>query len=133
LGSGASWGERPVEPVFISLKLFSKYPLTQAALVLLWFQSVRTNTHNQPINKMTSLLAKSYVGTSSPEVAHYSTQDQLQDHYELRDYDRRISRRANQKFVQLEEWTVEREAALDLEFQKTSNVRYDRFGNLVCE
>ena len=86
---------------------------------------------------MTSLLAKSYVGTSSPEVAHYSTQDQLQDHYELRDYGRRISRRANQKFVQLEEWTAEREAALDLEWrqaeQNASNARYDRFGNLVCE
>jgi len=83
---------------------------------------------------MTSLLAKPHVGTSSPEVAHYSTQDQLQDHYELRDYGRRISRRANQKFVQLEEWTAEREAALDREFQKkVSTVRYDRFGKLVSE
>jgi hypothetical protein len=86
---------------------------------------------------MTSLLAKPYVGTSSPEVAHYSTQDQLQDHYELRDYGRRISRRANQKFVQLEEWTAEREAALDREMQESrnnpNNARYDRFGNLVCE
>ena len=82
---------------------------------------------------MTSLLAKPHVGTSSPEVAHYSTQDQLQDHYEMLDYGRRISRRANLKFIQLEEWTPEREAALDLEFQKTSNVRYDRFGKLVCE
>jgi len=86
---------------------------------------------------MTSLLAKPHIGTSSPEVAHYSTQDQLQDHYELRDYGRRISRRANQKFVQLEEWTVEREVAWDLEMQErsknSSNVRYDRFGKLVCE
>jgi hypothetical protein len=95
--------------------------------------SKNKQTHNQPINKMTSLLAKPYVGTSSPEVAHYSTQDQLQDHYELRDYGRRISRRANQKFVQLEEWTVERELALNLWMQETSNVRYDRFGKLVCE
>jgi len=31
---------------------------------------------------MTSLLAKSYVGTSSPEIAHYETQDALID----RDY-----------------------------------------------
>ena len=86
---------------------------------------------------MTSLLAKPHVGTSSPEVAHYSTQDQLQDHYELRDYGRRISRRATQKFVQLEEWTVEREVAWDLEMQErsknSSNVRYDRFGKLVIE
>ena len=82
---------------------------------------------------MISLLAKPYVGTSSPEVAHYSTQDQLQDHYELLDYGRRISRRANQNFVQLDEWTPEREAALDLEWQTASTVRYDRFGKLVCE
>ena len=81
---------------------------------------------------MTSLVAKSYVGTASPEVAHYSTQDQLQDHYELRDYGRRINRRANPKFVPIE-WTAERETALHLEMQKTSNVRYDRFGKLVCE
>ena len=82
---------------------------------------------------MISLLAKPHVGTSSPEVAHYSTQDQLQDHYDMLDYGRRINRRANQKFVQLEEWTAERETALHLEMQKTSNVRYDRFGKLVCE
>jgi hypothetical protein len=86
---------------------------------------------------MTSLLAKPYVGTSSPEVAHYSTQDQLQDHYELRDYGRRISRRANQNFVKLEEWTAEREAALDREMQESrnnpNNARYDRFGKLVIE
>jgi len=82
---------------------------------------------------MISLLAKPHVGTSSPEVAHYSTQDQLQDHYELLDYGRRISRRANQNFVQLDEWTPEREAALDLELRKVSTVRYDRFGKLVCE
>ena len=90
---------------------------------------------------MTSLLAKSYVGTASPEVAHYSTQDQLQDHYELSDYGRRISRRANQKFVQLEEWTVERQIAwqiaLDREMQESrnnpNNARYDRFGKLVIE
>jgi len=82
---------------------------------------------------MTSLLAKPHVGTSSPEVAHYSTQDQLQDHYDMLDYGRRISRRSNQKLVQLEEWTVERELALNLWMQETSNVRYDRFGKLVCE
>jgi len=86
---------------------------------------------------MTSLLAKPHIGTSSPEVAHYSTQDQLQDHYDMLDYGRRISRRATQKFVQLEEWTVEREVAWDLEMQErrknSSNVRYDRFGKLVCE
>ena len=82
---------------------------------------------------MTSLVAKSHVGTASPEVAHNITQDQLQDHYELRDYGRRINRRANLKFAQLEEWTVEREIALDLELRKVSNVRYDRFGKLVCE
>ena len=81
---------------------------------------------------MTSLLAKPHVGTSSPEVAHYSTQDQLQDHYDMLDYGRRISRRSNQKLVQLEEWTVERELALNLWTQETSNVRYDRFGKLVC-
>ena len=81
---------------------------------------------------MTSLLAKPYIGTSSPEVAHYSTQDQLQDHYDILDYGRRINRRANLKFVPIE-WTAEREVALHLELQKTSSVRYDRFGNLVCE
>jgi hypothetical protein len=82
-------------------------------------------------------LATPYIGTSSPEVAHYTTQDQLQDHYERLDYGRRISRRGNQKFVQLEEWTAEREVAWYLEMQESrnnpNNARYDRFGKLVCE
>ena len=81
---------------------------------------------------MISLLAKPHVGTSSPAVAHYSTQDQLQDHYDILDYGRRINRRANLKFVPIE-WTAEREVALHLELRKVSTVRYDRFGKLVCE
>jgi hypothetical protein len=99
--------------------------------------SKNKQTQKQPINKMTSLLAKPHVGTSSPEVAHYSTQDQLQDHYDMQDYGRRISRRATQKFIQLEEWTAEREAALHLWMQESrnnpNNARYDRFGKLVIE
>jgi hypothetical protein len=45
LESGASWGERLVEPVFISIKLFSEYPLTQSGFGTSLAQSVAHQIH----------------------------------------------------------------------------------------